>query len=300
MLKMDISRGDLGKSTLKNGVCRRSTGHLEAMDLLPSGDSETALATKFLKIQSKRYYLDIKENCRGRFLKIAEITADGRRNQIYLALSTAAEFRDHLSQFSNYYAGLGPTSPKTNSEDTKLMSEIMFKDTRRYYIDLKENEHGRYLRLSQSSSKGAPRLRIAIPAQGMVEVRDALTDLLNEVGTDNGGMYPELPEERHLKVEKKNFYFDIGYNKHGIFMRISELTNNYRNAITMPDKGWESFRDILIDYCAKLKQLPKVGSTVEKGYTEGLLSKNSNGITSYDSDDCGNDNYEFFDVPDNN
>lgn len=36
-----------------------------------------------------------------------QIGADGRRSQVYLALSTAAEFRDHLSTFSDYYASLG-------------------------------------------------------------------------------------------------------------------------------------------------------------------------------------------------
>lgn len=36
-----------------------------------------------------------------------QIGADGRRSQIFLALSTAAEFRDHLSTFSDYYSSLG-------------------------------------------------------------------------------------------------------------------------------------------------------------------------------------------------
>ena len=36
-----------------------------------------------------------------------QIGADGRRSQIFLALSTAAEFRDHLSAFSDFYASLG-------------------------------------------------------------------------------------------------------------------------------------------------------------------------------------------------
>ena len=60
-----------------------------------------------LQIQSKRFYLDVKQNRRGKFIKVAEIGADGRRSQIFLALSTAAEFRDQLSTFSEYYAGLG-------------------------------------------------------------------------------------------------------------------------------------------------------------------------------------------------
>lgn len=33
----------------------------------------------------------------------------------------------------------------------------------------------------------------------------------------------ELPEERHMKVDNKNFYFDIGQNNRGVYMRISEV-----------------------------------------------------------------------------
>ena len=72
-----------------------------------NGFNEQELATKMLQIQSKRFYLDVKQNRRGKFIKIAEIGADGRRSQIFLALSTAAEFRDQLSTFGEYYAGLG-------------------------------------------------------------------------------------------------------------------------------------------------------------------------------------------------
>ena len=34
---------------------------------------EEELASRTLHIQSKRFYLDVKENRRGRFLKIAEV-----------------------------------------------------------------------------------------------------------------------------------------------------------------------------------------------------------------------------------
>jgi hypothetical protein len=34
---------------------------------------EEELATKTLHIQSKRFYLDVKQNRRGRFIKIAEV-----------------------------------------------------------------------------------------------------------------------------------------------------------------------------------------------------------------------------------
>ena len=58
----------------------------------------------------------------------------------------------------------------------------------------------------------------------MIEFRDALTDLLEEFGTEDGGFRGKLPEGRHVRVENKNFYFDVGQNNRGVFMRISEVT----------------------------------------------------------------------------
>lgn len=77
--------------------------------------------------------------------------------------------------------------------------------------------------MSQTITRGGPRTQIAIPAQGMIEFRDALTDLLEEFGTDDGGFKGDLPEGRYMRVDSKNFYFDIGQNNRGIYMRISEV-----------------------------------------------------------------------------
>merc|ERR1712154_351041 len=115
----------------------------------------------------------------------------GRRSQIFLALSTAAEFRDQLSVFSDFYSSLGPPSQDTAPEDGKLKSEMMIKDNRRYYMDLKENARGRFLRVSQTITRGGPRSQIAVPAQGMIDFRNALTDLLEEF---------ELPEDRRMRA----------------------------------------------------------------------------------------------------
>lgn len=169
-------------------------------------------------------------------------------------MSTAGEFRDHLSAFSDFYSSLGPPNPDTVPEDGKLKSEMMMKDNRRYYLDLKENSRGRFLRVSQTITRGGPRSQVAIPAQGMIEFRDALTDLLDEFSCDEHSYKPDLPEGRHLHVDNKNFYFDVGQNNRGVYMRISEVKTNFRTAITVPEKSWPRFRDIMADYCDKVKQ----------------------------------------------
>ena len=57
-----VLNGCLQKPTL--GYCVIShSGYVE----------EEELASRTLQIQSKRFYLDVKENRRGRFLKIAEV-----------------------------------------------------------------------------------------------------------------------------------------------------------------------------------------------------------------------------------
>ena len=46
------------------------------------------LATKMLHIQSKRYYIDVKQNRRGKFLKIAEVGVSSRQHlkQVFLPM----------------------------------------------------------------------------------------------------------------------------------------------------------------------------------------------------------------------
>ena len=69
------------------------------------------MASRTLVLESKRFYLDVKENQRGRFIKIAEISADGRKNQILMTFSTAALFSQNLIQFIDYYHDLEKLDP---------------------------------------------------------------------------------------------------------------------------------------------------------------------------------------------
>jgi len=192
-------------------------------------------------------------------------------------MSTASEFRDHLTSFSELYASLGPPNPDNLPEDGKLKSEVMVKENRRYYLDLKENSRGRFLRVSQTIAQRGPRSQIAIPAQGMIEFRDALTDLLEEFGTEDGkdegesgssraggvgpGFKGELPEGKNLRIDNKKFYFDVGQNNLGVYMRVSEVKSNFRSSITIPEKSWARFRDVFSEYVDKMNEAVQAASS---------------------------------------
>ena len=130
--------------TTTNDKYRGGVLDKEALGELEAG-GEIELATRALQIQSKRFYIDVKQNRRGRFVKIAEVGTGGRKSRILMAMSTAAEFRDKLTEFNKFYSDLGTGGSgdgnrddnAANGETGKLKTESMTKDNRRYFLDLK-------------------------------------------------------------------------------------------------------------------------------------------------------------------
>ncbi len=58
---------------------------------------EIELVSKEIRIEHKRFYFNLKENQKGRFLKIAEVS--GGRSTIIIPQSGWHEFRDMLDSF---------------------------------------------------------------------------------------------------------------------------------------------------------------------------------------------------------
>ncbi|XP_031572118.1 transcriptional activator protein Pur-beta-B-like isoform X2 [Actinia tenebrosa] len=227
------------------------------------GDEE--LMSKSLQIQSKRFYIDLKSNRRGKYIKISELpTNRSTKRKIILSLACGREFRDKLTIFAEFLAQQDTgKSEETVPEDGRLKSEMITGENKRYYLDLKENNRGRFLKVSQapiifprgdrdSRGRGPMRKEIAIPAQGIVDIRNSLSEILEECGSDDDeGL--ELPKPCELRVEQKRFYFDVGSNARGVFLRISEVTANYRTSITIPKVGWARVRDTIGDLLDKVE-----------------------------------------------
>lgn len=254
------------------------------------------LASKRLDIQNKRFYLDVKQNAKGRFIKIAEVGAGGSKSRLTLSMSVAAEFRDYLGDFIEHYAQLGPSSQEqiaqsSGGEDSgprrALKSEFLVRENRKYYLDLKENQWGRFLRIRQTVNRGfgvggggmqggmQSGQTIALPAQGLIEFRDALAKLVDDYGGDDeelagGGVpgnYSTLPEGTSITVDSKRFFFDVGSNKYGVFLRVSEVKPSYRNSITIPFKAWGKFGGAFSRYAEEMKEIQ--AKHLDKMYERG-------------------------------
>nr|CRZ23872.1 Bm4103 [Brugia malayi] len=236
----------------------------------PHGEQE--LASKMLQVQSKRFYVDVKQNNRGRFIKLAEVGLGGRKSRLILSMSAAVAFRDHLDKFVKFFDGLASGNEPIVSENGQLKSEIIVHESRRYYLSLKENQRGRYLRVSQRVSRGSsgPRLQIALPAPGMTQLRDALNELIDKYAEgylNESDANVELPEPKHVRAENnKIFYFDVGHNERGTFVRISEVKqiSGSRSSIAVPMSSWGAFRDVLAELQEKMMATKGVENDTER------------------------------------
>ncbi|XP_065051337.1 transcriptional regulator protein Pur-beta-like [Rhopilema esculentum] len=213
------------------------------------------IASKMLRIQNKRYYVDVKQNSRGKFIKLVEVLNNGTRNKINIPMPVVGDIRDRLTSFADFYAQLDPAQTGQVPEEGKLKSETQRSGGRRYYFDLKENQRGRFLRISQLTQFGA-RATLALPAQGIVDIRNTLSEFLDQHGGDEGASDEEedgeLPQAKEMRIERKRFYFDCGRNNRGSFLRVSEVTSNFRSSITIPRQGLSKFKDILCDLADEL------------------------------------------------
>lgn len=146
--------------------------------LIDGQQREQELASRTIRIQNKRFYLDLKQNRRGRFVKITEAGFGGQKSRILLSIPVALELQGKVNKLCEIYNQLPSHNPMSVSQDGHLASDTIVRDSRRYYLDLKENVRGRFLRLAMLSM--GVRDQVAIPAQGMIELRNALTDLTKE------------------------------------------------------------------------------------------------------------------------
>merc|ERR1712137_597762 len=266
-----VVEGSSGWIIVNQEDCNMSCSE-SGSDDIPLG-AQGDLASRTLVLESKRFYLDVKENQRGRFIKIAEISADGRKNQILMTFSTAGVFSQNLLKFIEFYEDIGDLDPD-NLKQGELRSEVMNKNDKKYHMDLKENARGRFLKVSETFSARNFRSQVFIPAEAMEELQQHLSELIDEHddGIEDSGedSYHERgdggkgfsgrgghaggrggrEDSKQVRIENKNFYFDVKTNAQGCYMSISEVNGSHRNSILIPQSGWHAFRAALDDTVA--------------------------------------------------
>ena len=61
----------------------------------------------------------------------------------------------------------------------------------------------------------------------------AISATLFDLSTTPAEEQTELPEPRSMRVDNKMFYFDVGQNRRGVFLRISEVSPSCRKSVVL-------------------------------------------------------------------
>lgn len=237
------------------------------METAPASDLE--LISKTLQVEHKLFYFDLKENPRGRYLKISEKTS-GSRSTIIVPASGISYFVDLFK----YYAP-GDDS-EISSKDSRLESSELQLDTKAFHFDVGENQRGRFLKISEASINRS-RSTIIVPAgdedgDGWAAFRNILSEIddaqhllprvkdsadLQEDNVESpiADRSMDMPSSSSdtigthfsqvLRAEQKKFFFDLGSNARGQYLRISEVTGADRSAIILPASALEQFYETL-------------------------------------------------------
>ena len=126
-----------------------------------------------------------------------------------MSFSTANQFHQNLTKFMEFYRGLGEVD-SYNLKQGELKTEVMYKDDKKYHMDLKENARGRFLKVSETNAHS--RFHVFIPADGMREFKQNIGELIE--GFDTGA----------------------GYGNNGVLMIVLILTDQLQRVETRPHR----------------------------------------------------------------
>jgi len=139
------------------------------------------------------------------------------------------------------------TETEEKNDNGMILSETLINDKRRYYLDLRENQRGTFLRITQMEIQSGVRNSVALPSQGITQLHDALEEILDEFGEGYIEDETELPGSQTFRSDGKNFFFDPGHNARGDFLKITELKPSVgvRNTIALSVRAIPQFTQVL-------------------------------------------------------
>ncbi|CAN1271904.1 Transcription factor Pur-alpha 1 [Linum perenne] len=233
------------------------------------GGNDVELMCKTLQVEHKLFYFDLKENPRGRYLKISEKTSS-TRSTIIVPSSGITCFLDLF----NYYV---------SSDEQDLFSKELQLDTKISEASVSRNRSTIIVPAGSSRDEGwtsfrnileeineASRLFLVCEYQQSSESSERLVGLSDDVGAGfipghssqsaqnselNVDRAVELPTQidemgnlgvsKVIRVDQKRFFFDLGSNNRGHFLRISEVAGADRSSIILPLSGLKQFHEIV-------------------------------------------------------
>mmetsp|Transcript_13621 Transcript_13621/g.29181 ORF Transcript_13621/g.29181 Transcript_13621/m.29181 type:complete len:278 (-) Transcript_13621:2477-3310(-) len=223
---------------------------------------DTELLSEVLRIQTKVFFLDLKENQRGRYLKIAEKGRYRPKSSVVVPLSGLPQF---IVMF-DYYMAEAAAGRVGQPRDVIVESKV-------FNFSTGDNERGRFLRIFESGG-GYPAggSSLMIPAgwgnNYLLSFRECLEKVAAFLAKDGHDFdlhriaaASALPGPSHgqdavqldsskeggpvLSVGTKHFFFDLRQNERGSYLKIKEVSGNLKNLLVVPLPAVAKFQEAI-------------------------------------------------------
>lgn len=215
----------------------------------------------------RSFLLVLKENARGRFLRITEKTREYTFGISIPAsgLETFLKVFDDLARVANEPLSSAVTPAAAAGEST-IQAEELQVENRSFRFMVDEYAHGRFLRIVETSS-GRPG-GLNIPAGGLPAFQEVLVRLVR-VAHEAPLIFPPAPpvparlaaNENVIKsvvvpIERKSFMLALRENHRGRYLRITEKGTECFACFIVAAEGLAQFKELVDEMTTTANQVP--------------------------------------------
>ena len=233
---------------------------------------EYTLKSELMQIEHKSIMFTLKENPRGRYLRLTEKTGD-RFSNLIIPSTGLEEFKQLLNDMveaSNERPF--PFNPGTQVQPGPPLCEHTLKsgqaqiERKNFTFTLEENPRGRYLRLTEKA--GGRFSDLIIPSSGLEEFKRLLDDM---VEASNKRPFPfnpvtqfqpkklangEILKSVLIHIERKSFSLVLKENHRGRYLRLTERSGDRYTGVIIPSDGLEAFKNLLDEMAKASNERP--------------------------------------------
>ncbi|XP_075249141.1 transcriptional regulator protein Pur-beta-like isoform X2 [Convolutriloba macropyga] len=200
------------------------------------------LASLSLNIQSKKFYLDVKENMSGRFVKIAEINVSGIKNKVIFDMTSTKLLLDHLVSFADFYVSLGP-QPLSGQTSGATSEQQLQQTSSSHLIDPSSRPN--------APSSGDVTISAAHASQSQQQFAAPSGTLGAPAAAGGGGSGSRPLKSESFKRLSFNriYHMDLAQNDKGVFLKLSCANQSGgrqgKQTVVVPAQGIVELRDKL-------------------------------------------------------